>query len=378
MKRFLFLGVVLCAFVLVPFDVSAKSIQDYRNEIAKLEKEKAEREASSAAIDKKIDDTNDKINEITMQIVQARKDQESTQKEINALDVKIVQKEEEIKDLVAFYQVSDNDNFYLKFIFGADSFEDFIYRFSVAEQLTDANDKLVDEMDKLISENKKKIKELNAEEKKLDDLNVQMQKEISNLGDQKRDLMEDVLSVDEEIAIIEKQIKFFKSQGCNDTQDVNSCSNNAPSANGFIVPTPTGVIMNDGMSEYGYRWHPIWGDYRFHSGMDISAGYGVTVMASATGKVIHVGSLWGFGTSVMIVHNVGGKQYTSLYAHLNSYCVSVGSIVERGQKVGEVGSTGDSTGPHLHFQMMSGSGYSSSGTVNPRNFVNFPNTGVYW
>ncbi len=378
MKRFLFLGVVLCAFVLVPFDVSAKSIQDYRNEIAKLEKEKAEREASSAAIDKKIDDTNDKINEITRQIVQARKDQESTQKEINALDVKIVQKEEEIKDLVAFYQVSDNDNFYLKFIFGADSFEDFIYRFSVAEQLTDANDKLVDEMDKLISENKKKIKELNAEEKKLDDLNVQMQKEISNLGDQKRDLMEDVLSVDEEIAIIEKQIKFFKSQGCNDTQDVNSCSNNAPSANGFIVPTPTGVIMNDGMSEYGYRWHPIWGDYRFHSGMDISAGYGVTVMASATGKVIHVGSLWGFGTSVMIVHNVGGKQYTSLYAHLNSYCVSVGSIVERGQKVGEVGSTGDSTGPHLHFQMMSGSGYSSSGTVNPRNFVNFPNTGVYW
>lgn len=378
MKKFLLCGVVLCAFMVIPFDVSAKSIQDYRNEITKLEKEKAEREASSAAIDKKIDETNEKINEITRQIVQARKDQESTQKEINALDVKIDQKEEEIKDLVAFYQISDNDNFYLKFIFGADSFEDFIYRFSVAEQLTDANDKLVDEMNGLISDNKKKIKELNAEEKKLDNLNVQMQKEISNLGDQKRDVMEDVLSVDEEIAIIEKQIKFFKSQGCNDTQDVNSCSNNAPSANGFIVPTPTGVIMNDGMSEYGYRWHPIWGDYRFHSGMDISAGYGVTVMASATGKVIHVGSLWGFGTAVMIVHNVGGKQYTSLYAHLNSYCVSVGSIVERGQKIGEVGSTGDSTGPHLHFQMMSGSGYSSSGTVNPRNFVNFPNTGVYW
>lgn len=378
MKKFCFLLVVLSVFIFFPFDVSAKSIRDYREEIASLEKEKAEREASSAAIDEKIDEANAKIDEITRQIVQARKDEESTKKEISSLDAKIDEKEEEIKDLVAFYQISDNDNFYLKFIFGADSFEDFIYRFSVAEQLTEANDKLVDEMNALIKENEEKVKELEEEEKKLDNLNVEMQKEISKLGNQKRDLMEDVLSVDEEIAIIEKQIKFFKSQGCSETQDVNSCSNNAPSANGFIVPTPTGVVMNDGMSEYGYRWHPIWGDYRFHSGMDISASYGVTIMASATGKVIHVGSLWGFGTSVMIVHNVGGKQYTSLYAHLNSYCVSNGDIVERGQKIGEVGSTGDSTGPHLHFQMMEGSGYSSSATVNPRNFVNFPNTGVYW
>lgn len=379
MKKNLILFIIFVSlFAIFPIDVSAKSIQDYKNEIAKLKQEKAEREATSAEIDEKISNARARIDEITREIVAAEKAQKATEEEIDDLDKQIEDKEAEIKNLVAFYQISDSENFYLKFVFGADSFEDFIYRFSVAEQLTDANDKLVDEMLDLIEENEKKVAELKSQQKKLDQLNVQIQAEISKLGNEKRDLMEDVLSVDEEIAVLEKQIKYFKEQGCNDTQDVGSCSINAPSANGFVIPTTTGIIANDGMSEYGYRWHPIWGDYRFHSGVDIAAGYGVTVMAAATGKVIHVGDLWGFGQTVMIVHNVNGKQYTSLYAHLNSYSVSNGAIVERGQKVGEVGSTGDSTGPHLHFQMMEGSGYSSSTTFNPRNFINFPATGKYW
>ena len=379
MKKNLILFIVcISLFAIFPVDVSAKSIQDYKNEIAKLKEEKAEREASSAEIDAKINNAKARIDEITRQIVEAEKTQKATEEEIDDLEKQIKSKEEEIKNLVAFYQVSDSENFYLKFVFGAESFEDFIYRFSVAEQLTEANDKLVEEMNNLIEKNEEKIVELENQQKKLDQLNVQMQTEISKLGDKKRDLMEDVLSVDEEIAIIEKQIKFFKEQGCNDTQDVGSCSINAPSANGFIIPTTTGVIENDGMSEYGYRWHPIWDDWLFHSGVDVTADYGVTVMAAATGKVIHTGDLWGFGVTVMIVHNVNGKQYTSLYGHLSSYNVKYGDIVERGQKVGEVGSTGDSTGPHLHFQMMESSGYSSSATVNPRKFINFPATGRYW
>lgn len=377
-KNFVLFIILICIFAIFPVGVSAKSINDYKAEINALKKEKQERESATAEIDKRINEAKARIEEISAQIVDAQKEQANTEVEIIKLGKQIEEKEEEIKNLVAFYQISDSENFYLKFVFGADSFEDFIYRFSVAEQLTEANDKLVDEMNDLIKQNEKKVSELKAQEKRLDQLNKDMQAEINKLGDKRRDLMEDVLGVDEEIAVIEKQISFFKKQGCNDTQDVNSCSNNAPSANGFIVPTPTGVIMNDGMSEYGYRWHPIWGDYRFHSGIDISAGYGVTAMAAATGKVIHTGNLWGFGQAVMIVHNVKGTQYTSLYAHLQSINVSLGDIVERGQKVGEVGSTGDSTGPHLHFQMMAGNGYSSNSTVPPRNFINFPSTGTWW
>ena len=373
--------ILFAIVMIVPCTVNAQTIADYRAKIKAIEAEKAENEKNSEEVQARIDAANKRISEITNQIVQARKEQESTQKEIERLDKEIDAKEEEIKDLVAFYQISSSDNFYLKYIFGADSFEDFIYRFSVAEQLTDANDKLVDEMNALIKENEAKVKELKEQEKKLNALDIEIKAELEKLGDKKRDLTEDTLSADEEIAAIEKQIAFFKKEGCKENQDVNTCSHNAPSAYGFVLPTATGVIDNDGLSEYGWRMHPIWGERRFHAGMDITAGSGVVVKAAATGKVIYTGSLWGFGTTIMIVHNVSGReysQYTSLYGHLSRIDVDQGQIVQAGQAIGRVGSTGDSTGPHLHFQMMGGNGYDSSTTVNPRSFVNFPKPGVSW
>ena len=137
---------IFAMVMIIPCTVNAQTIADYRAKIKAIEAEKAENEKKSEEVQARIDAANKRISEITNQIVQARKDQESTQKEIERLDKEIDAKEEEIKDLVAFYQISNSDNFYLKYIFGADSFEDFIYRFSVAEQLTEANDKLVDEM----------------------------------------------------------------------------------------------------------------------------------------------------------------------------------------------------------------------------------------
>lgn len=381
MKKVRVLIILFVMFMVVPCTVNAETIADYRARIKAIEKEKAEKEKQSAEVQGRIDAANKRINEISVQIVQGRKEQENTQKEIERLDNEISIKDEEIKDLVAFYQISSSDNFYLKYIFGADSFEDFIYRFSVAEQLTDANDKLVDEMNALIKENEIKVKELKAQEVKLNALDNEIKAELEKLGDKKRELTENTLSADEEIATIEKQIAFFKKEGCKEDQDVNTCSLNAPSVHGFVLPTATGVVDNDGLSEYGYRWHPIWHDYRFHSGMDITANYGVVVNAAAVGKVVYAGSLWGFGNTIMIVHSISGQkysQYTSLYGHLSRIEVDEGQIVQMGQEIGRVGSTGDSTGPHLHFQIMGGRGYDSSTTVNPRNFVNFPKAGVRW
>lgn len=379
MKKISILIIVVISLFIIPCSsVSAKSIKDYRNQIAALEKKKKEEQTKSKEVQNKIDQANARINEISRKIAQAIKDQETTKKEIDELEESIKGKEQEIKDLLSFYQISDNDNFYLKFIFGADSFQDLIYRFSVAEQLTKANDDLVVEMNDLIKKNELKIKELEKKQVELDKLDDEIQKEIEKLGAKKNAIMEDTLSVDEEIKALQKQIAYFKEEGCKENQDVSTCTKNAPSANGFIIPTSTGLIENDGMSEYGYRYHPIWKENRFHSGIDITVGYGTTVMASSNGKVVYASSLWGFGNTVMLVHNVRGTEYTTLYAHLSSISVKKNDIVQRGSKIGAVGSTGDSTGPHLHFQVMKGDYYSSTSTVNPRKFVNFPRTGVRW
>ncbi len=102
------------------------------------------------------------------------------------------------------------------------------------------------------------------------------------------------------------------------------------------------------VSGFGYRIHPILGINRFHSGIDIGASYGTPVLAAAGGEVIQAGYFGGYGYSVMLYHGGG---YATWYAHLSSIDVSMGQLVKRGGQVGRVGSTGWSTGPHLHFEI---------------------------
>lgn len=122
MKKIIILVITLMLVILPCVEVEAKSIKDYRNDIEELKKKKAKQEEKGEKVQEKIDATKNRINETTRKIVQARKDQETTRKEIQQLGKDIDAKDQEMKDLVSFYQISDNDNFYLKFIFGADSF----------------------------------------------------------------------------------------------------------------------------------------------------------------------------------------------------------------------------------------------------------------
>jgi len=110
-------------------------------------------------------------------------------------------------------------------------------------------------------------------------------------------------------------------------------------------------------SRVGGRIHPISGVYKYHSGMDIGCQYGDAVWASDSGTVILAGENGGYGNCVMIDHGyVNGDNYYTLYGHLSSISVSVGQSVSQGQVIGAVGSTGVSTGPHLHFEIRNSAG----------------------
>lgn len=128
----------------------------------------------------------------------------------------------------------------------------------------------------------------------------------------------------------------------------------------FIRPT-TGRVS----SPFGYRTHPIFGDQRLHSGMDFAASTGTQVVSSASGVVSTAGYMSSYGNVVMVSHIIDGQTYTTLYAHLSSISVSAGQTVNQGDIIGNVGSTGDSTGPHLHFEIHPG-GYRNP--VNPAGY----------
>lgn len=104
-------------------------------------------------------------------------------------------------------------------------------------------------------------------------------------------------------------------------------------------------------SEFGWRTHPIFGTARFHSGLDIGADYGVPIHAAASGVVIEAGWIGGYGNTIMIEH---GSGIVTLYGHNESLAVGVGQQVNQGDVIAYCGSTGNSTGPHCHFEVRLG------------------------
>ena len=111
----------------------------------------------------------------------------------------------------------------------------------------------------------------------------------------------------------------------------------------FFPPVP-----GQAGSGFGNRVHPIFGTVRFHSGLDFSGDMGDPIQAAASGTAIQVKYREGYGNTVMIDH---GDGWSTLYAHLSSFSVSIGAQVNVGQTIGAIGSTGWSTGPHLHFEV---------------------------
>jgi murein DD-endopeptidase MepM/ murein hydrolase activator NlpD len=118
-----------------------------------------------------------------------------------------------------------------------------------------------------------------------------------------------------------------------------------PSGHGVLaVPIPGAPIT----SGFGPRTHPIYGDVRMHTGIDFGAGYGTPIRAAGDGVVVSAGPLGGYGNATVIDH---GNGLATLYAHQSDMAVVPGQRVSRGQVIGYVGSTGFSTGPHLHFEV---------------------------
>ncbi|MBI5574693.1 MAG: peptidoglycan DD-metalloendopeptidase family protein [Elusimicrobia bacterium] len=101
-------------------------------------------------------------------------------------------------------------------------------------------------------------------------------------------------------------------------------------------------------SRFGLRRHPIFRDRRFHEGLDLARWYGTLIRASSDGKVIFAGRQAGYGKMIIIRHKNG---FSTRYGHLRSYFVKKGQFVKAGQTIGKMGSTGYSTGPHLHFEV---------------------------
>ncbi len=150
--------------------------------------------------------------------------------------------------------------------------------------------------------------------------------------------------VDDAIAEFSDELDALEAEQARVEQLIEEEASREGDAPGILVRPVPGAIT----SGFGNRLHPIYGYYRMHKGVDMSAGHGQAIKAAASGRVILAAYYGGYGNTIIVDHGGG---MTTLYAHQSSLNVSYGDSVGAGDIIGYVGSTGASTGPHLHFEV---------------------------
>ncbi len=192
-------------------------------------------------------------------------------------------------------------------------------------------------------------RQLESEKKQLSKIIKKIDKENSNIKKiiRKNQSMIDKLQNDR--LAYEKAERDLERQSSNLEAMISKTTKNSAVVvtGGFLTP-----VQGRLSSPYGWRIHPKFKSRKFHTGIDIAAPMGTPIKASNAGKVIYSGWYGGYGRVVILDHGLmNGVPTTTLYAHMSRQKVSVGQVVTRGQIIGLVGSTGYSTGPHLHFEV---------------------------
>ena len=316
-----------------------------------------------------LDQTNAAIDEVNGRIDSLAAQQASTQRRIawNAIQLEAAQRSLRLHDdllkhrLVDIYEYGDLS--YVDALIAARSFSEFVERWEDLRLLIAANQRAV-------RARKAAEARVAAVEADLETTRLQLQQEeqaqdearsqLGSLADERRNLvtlagihrhsvatevaeMEDLSAAEEaslERLILERERELESEQRA---AGIAGGADRSGASGMFSWPV-TGTIT----SPFGWRSNPFGGSPGFHQGLDIAAPSGTTVTAAAGGTVIMAQWYGGYGNYILIDHGGG---YSTGYGHLSAIYVSTGQSVQRGQAIGAVGSTGQSTGPHLHFEV---------------------------
>lgn len=326
--------------------VFAETSSDYKN---KINGAKKEIEALDGQIDKAmqdVEDLNEQINTLESEIGTLDIELDKLEKSIKEKEEDLVNKQKLLEDrLVAMYIAGDTT--YLDVLLSG-GFVDFISKYYLVTQMAEYDTNLINEVEQIKQslESEKKDVETKKQSKEqksasLKSLKGQKQAKVDSLSEEQKKKQSQVDDWDakmKELQEAERRAALASS----------SSGNKYTYSGGQLQwPVPASQRIT---SYYGYRIHPISGTYKLHSGIDIGASTGTNIVAAEDGQVILASNGYngGYGNYVIISH---GSGLTTRYAHCSKLLVSVGQNVKRGQAIAEVGSTGASTGPHLHFEV---------------------------
>lgn len=341
--------------------VSASEQDELENELAVLQQRAYEAQQRAETVSREMENVAAEIQVIDEEVAVASDDYrrvkkllDITETNIESIEEDLAEKTEQLSERASILKKRVRDIYmhgqisYIDVLFGAEDFRDLSTRMDLWKKIIRQDYELIKTIiaqRTAILEAKEKLETEQGHQKLLVDIAEKREASIVERRNRKQAIM-DNLEMEREAAdrayeeslAASREVEYLIRQ-----RQGSGSSASAVGPGGMSWP-----LIGEITSQYGWRVHPIWGDSRYHSGMDIAGDYGDEIRAAAAGEVIHSGWISGYGYTIIIDH---GGSLTTLYGHNEALNVGVGQHVERGDVIAYCGSTGNSTGPHCHFEV---------------------------
>ena len=363
-------GVVLCG---TPAYIMAED-EDLTNQLDSIQQQVNQQNAAKADAETVIGSVSEQLRQIEEQLRQATAELGTIKEQrvvvenditLNERQLAEAQKRLEGRESVFYKRVRDiyiNGRLsYLDVVIGSKDFSDFANRLEVLKRIIDSDITLINEIKKERADIEAHKQKLEADRAKLVELEkaalakqaeIEQKKAERNVVLQKAQndratamqAIEELNASSAQVSAMLKERQAARAAAAAQSSGGQGASDNWVQGTGQLGWPVSGEIT----SPYGYRVHPIWGTTIYHSGIDIGVDEGTPVHAADGGVVVWSGWMGGYGYAVVIDH---GNGLSTLYGHNSELAVDEGQSVAKGQVISYAGSTGNSTGPHVHFEV---------------------------
>lgn len=367
----LIIGLVLVFSCILP--VYADEVEEARQKLQELNQQIDAQEANVNAVrqkqrsivnqistlDQSIKTVEDRISDLDSDIAHLEKEISNTQKDIAKQEKELDKQVTVLGERLIYVYEEGGQASYLEVLLASTDIKDFLTRYDMLKYIIQGDMELIDSINQQRRDLDLKKSDLEVKQNRLLAAREEHKIHKESLNTQHNEKKAVLSVVNQEKAAYEQALAELEAA----SQEVEAIIRRSQSGSqlgtgAFTWPTPGYSTIT---SPYGMRFHPILKTRKMHTGMDIGAPMGAKIVAADSGTVIFSGWMGAYGQAIIIDH---GKGLSTLYGHQSSLLVSSGQSVGKGQTIGKVGSTGWSTGAHLHFEVRINGQY-----TDPRNYV---------
>ena len=365
-------GVVLCgtpAFIMAEDEDLTNQLDSIQQQVNQQNAIKSDAETVIGSVSEQLRQIEGQLRQATTELNTITEQRVAVENDITLNERQLAEAQKRLEGREAVFYKGVRDIYingrlsYLDVVIGSKDFSDFANRLEVLKRIIDSDINLISEIKKeraQIEAHKKKLEEDRAKLVDLEKAALAKQAEIEQKKAERNVVLQKAqndravaMQAIEELNASSAQISaMLKERQAARAAAAAAAAQSAGQGSSYTWVQGTGQlgwpVSGEITSPYGYRVHPIWGTTIYHSGIDIGVDEGTPVHAADSGVIVWSGWMGGYGYAVVIDH---GNGLSTLYGHNSELAVDEGQSVSKGQVVAYAGSTGNSTGPHVHFEV---------------------------